>query len=843
MMPKKEGKVAVLPLHYLIHLEPDLENFLFNGEVRILMKAETSVSKVILNGASIRIHSCSVLAGGIWQLAKFTQPKKSAESFSVSLPEPVSGEISIRLKYSGEINDTMLGFYRSSYSLETGEEKHIAVTQFEEAHARKAFPCFDHPNFKATFDLEFVLEKNLTGISNMPVSEEIPWPDSEGKKLVRFIRTPRMSTYLLFFGMGDFEIREKKGRILYRTITTPGKIDLADEALEFVSKCVPFLEELFGTPYPLPKLDLIAVPDFAFGAMENWGAMTFRENLLLVYPGITSRNDRRRLFAVIAHEIVHQWFGDLVSPSEWKYLWLNESFATIYADVVLDHFYPEWRTWDSFLLETTAGALGRDSLCANIPVELDKEARITASTAPIIYDKGGSVLRMVTAYLEEGLSRALKDYFDRHAFETAESADLWEAFGRALPGDPISAMMESWVRQPGHPLIKVERKGTDLRLKQERYTYSGRKKRAQWIIPLAVMAWDEEGRTEVLKFTLTQPMERITLGDSVKAYKINPGQTGFYRVKYTEKEWDAFGPLIADRILDGIDRFGLQEDLFALARRGDIPVSRYLAYLDSHYQNETDSLPLRGMLKNLSLAHHVLQGPLKSRTENFGRDLAEKILNRIGFYPSAEEDMNTAALRSSALWQAALFGSLESVRFALEQYDHFGKTGEAIHSDIAGAVQRIAVWSRPEAFEEMASRFERSDSEQERMILAAAMGSVQTDRLEQSVQFALEKIPPRLRFVPLSVMSGIPQLSPHLWDLFLRHRERLEELPEFHYERILIGVITSGGLYHSEDIKTFFKTYAPKKLKSYLPYLRQTLDMALEILEALIQLRRQSGLD
>ena len=835
--------MGVRPLHYHIHLEPDLEKFLFNGEVRILLKAKAPVSKVILNGASIRVHSCSVQIEDIWQLVNFTKPKKSSESFSVMLPQPMSGEIVIRLKYSGKINDTMLGFYRSRYRTETGKEKHIAVTQFEEAHARKAFPCFDRPDFKATFDVEYVLDKNLFGISNMPVQEEIPWPESEDKKLVRFTRTPLMSTYLLFFGVGDFEIREKKEGILYRTITTPGKIDLADEALEFAAKCVPYLEELFGTPYPLPKLDLIAVPDFAFGAMENWGAMTFRENLLLVYPGITSRNDRRRLFSVIAHEIVHQWFGDLVSPSKWKYLWLNESFATIYADAVLDHFYPHWRTWDSFLLETTAGALGRDSLCANIPIELDKEARITASTAPIIYDKGGSVLRMVTTHLEQSVSPALKDYFKRNAYKSAESADLWDAFGRAVSGETISDMMESWVRQPGYPLIKVKRIGKNLQLKQERYTYSGRKRRAQWIIPLTVRTWEGEGRTDVLKFTLTQPEEHIALGDSVRAFKINPGQTGFYRVAYAEKEWGNLGPLIADKLLGGIDRFGLQEDLFALVRRGDIRLSRYLDYLESFYQNEMDSLPLRGMLKNLSLAHHVLQGPHKTRTTNYGRDLAEKILARIKYYPVVGEDLNTAALRSSALWLAALFGSRESVQFALEQYDRYLKTGEAIHSDISGVVQKITAWSRPDAFEEMASRFGRSDSEQELMILASAMGSVKAERLEQSVRFALEKIPPRLQFVPLSVMSGIPQLSPHLWDMFLRHRESLEDLPEFHFERILIGIITSGGLFHSEDVKAFFKSYAPKKLESYLPYLRQTLDMALEMLDMLLQLRSSNPSD
>jgi aminopeptidase N len=837
-MTKKEGTVSAKPQHYNIHLEPDLESFLFHGEVRILLKAESPVSKITLNGVSLRIHSCSVQIDDIWQLTRFAQPKKTAESFSVSLPRPMSGEIRIRLKYSGEINDTMLGFYRSRYTTDTGEDRFIAVTQFEEAHARKTFPCFDRPDFKATFDVEFVLDKDLTGISNMPVTEEIPWPESADKKLVRFSRTPPMSTYLLFFGVGDFEIRRKQDRVLYRTLTTPGKIDLADEALEFAAKCVPYLEKLFGTPYPLPKLDLIAVPDFAFGAMENWGAMTFRENLLLVYPGITSRNDRRRLFSVIAHEIIHQWFGDLVSPSEWKYLWLNESFATIYADAVLDYFYPEWHTWDSFLLETTAGALGRDSLCANFPVELDKEARITASTAPIIYDKGGSVLRMVTSFLEGGTSRAIKDYFQRHAFQTAKSTDLWEAFGRAAPGEPISSMIESWVKQPGHPVVSVKQEGSQLLFRQERFTYSGRNKKAQWKIPITVRTWDAEGGTEVIKFVMTDEEERLSLKRSITAYKINPGQTGFYRVKYTDSDLNTLGPLITDKTLDRVDRFGLQEDFFALVRRGDFPVSSYLDFLENRYAGEDDSLTLRGILKNLFLIQMVMTEPARTRAEKFGRELGEGILNRIGFQPVENEALTTAALRSTALWFSALFGSWKSIDFSIEQYGRFLKTGENIHPEISGAVQRITAWSRPESFDEMAARFEKTDSEQERMILASALGSVKPSRLDDAVRFALENIPPRLTFVPFRVMSGIPELAPHLWDMFLKNREKLEELPEFHFESILIGVITSGGLSQADDIKKFFKTYAPGKLSAYLPFLRQTLDMALEILEAHLQLRR-----
>ena len=233
----------------------------------------------------------------------------------------------------------------------------------------------------------------------------------------------------------------------------------------------------------------------------------------------------------------------------------------------------------------------------------------------------------------------------------------------------------------------------------------------------------------------------------------------------------------------------------------------------------------------------VMTGSVRTQAEDIGRRFGEGLLDRTGFDPVEDEEIQTAALRSAALWNASLFGSQKSIDFALEQYDRLLKTGEKIHVDINGTVHRVVAWSRPESFEEMAARFEKTDSEQERMILAAALGSVNFSRLDDAVRFALDKIPPRLTFVPFRVMAGIPELGPSLWDMFLQNREKLEELPEFHYESILIGIITSGGLHHAEDVKRFFKHYSPEKLHAYLPYLRQTLDMALEILDSHLRLR------
>ncbi|MFC2164092.1 M1 family metallopeptidase [Acidobacteriota bacterium] len=830
---------TVKPKHYTLHLEPDLETFVLKGRAEIVLEASEGIDEVILHAVDLAIQECTVRLDNNYEKVEWTQPDKTLHSLTLKIPRKVEGEFHLRVDYTGEINNNMLGFYRSKYTDRDGQEKYIAVTQFEEEEARKAFPCFDQPDMKATFDIEYVIDSNLTGLSNMPVEEEKPLADD--KKLVRFERTPVMSTYLLFFGVGDFEILEDPGEVLLRAITTPGKINLAKEGLAFGRKCVDFFEEHFGTKYPLPKLDFIAVPDFAFGAMENWGAMTFRENLLLVYPGITSRTAMKRLFTVIAHEIVHMWFGDLVSPAHWKYLWLNESFATLYGEFVVDQVYPDWATMDTFLLETTAGAMGRDSLQKTFPVELGEEARITASTAPIIYDKGGSVMRMAIAYLGDSVKAALKDYFDRHAYSTAVSSDLWEAFSRVATDEPIVEMMKSWVKQPGFPLLEVKREGSTVNIRQKRFTYlNDQEYKEEWIIPLSMQIFDDAGNEKVTRHLLSSCEGNLELGEGVRAFKLNHEQTGFFRVKYDKPEWENLGELARNKSLAGIDRYGIQEDLFALVKSGDVALSFYLEFIEKYYEAEDHHLSLRGIIKNCALLNIVLEEGNKGQVDKFGKAFTERALERIGYEPKAGEELAVASLRSSALWSSALFGSRRAINFSREQFVHMVRTGEKIHPDIADAVQRVAAFTDRDALNELTKRFEATESEQERMTIATALGCVLEENMQEALNFALEKMPPALKFIPPYVMSGNPALAPHLWDMFTENQERLEKFHPMHFERILIGIISVGGLSQEKRIKEFFMTYAPESQKSYQTHLRESMDMALEMLEVNLKLRKSA---
>ncbi|MBI5062131.1 MAG: M1 family peptidase, partial [Desulfatitalea sp.] len=431
------------PIRYAIHITPDLEQYRFDGQVAIELLADRPVDTIALHLLELAIWKCRLRDGESWTDLVFSVDT-AKESLAIRLPAPRSGRIDLCIDYQGLINDKMAGFYRSQTS-HGGRTFRLAVTQFQESSARQAFPCMDHPLHKAVFDLTMSVPAHLTALANtLPVSEE---KLDGGRKRIVFGPTPLMSTYLLFFGVAEFELAQDGEDPRVRLAHLPGMAHTAGLGLEFGRKALRYCEEYYAIPYPLPKLDLIAVPDFAFGAMENWGAITFRENLLLHFPELTSKAGVQRICEVIAHEIAHQWFGNLVTPSDWKYLWLNESFATYFGFGVVAHYHPDWGIWDQFLLTETATALVRDGLRDTIAIEIPggEHVVINSSTAPIIYNKGGSILRMIQGYIgAEAYQQGVRGYLKQHQYACAESRHLWEAFEQAS-AQPITAMMQSWI--------------------------------------------------------------------------------------------------------------------------------------------------------------------------------------------------------------------------------------------------------------------------------------------------------------------------------------------------------------------------------------------------------------
>ncbi|MBW1919686.1 MAG: M1 family metallopeptidase [Deltaproteobacteria bacterium] len=824
----------VNPVNYKIRIEPDLQRFKFWGKVEILAEAKGPTKEIRLNVLSLAVLRCSVSEDGVNKEARFlVDPQK--EELVIFLPHEVSGLVSVLIDYAGEISDNMAGFYKSKYVLGR-KESYIAVTQFQESDARRAFPCFDHPSRKATFDLELVIPAELVAISNQPVLKEENL--NEQRKLVKFVQTPKMSTYLLFFAVGMFEFMEKTNKTLLRVATTPGKVKQGTFSLDFARKCLDFCEQYYGIKYPLPKLDLIAIADFAAGAMENWGAITFRENLVLHDPDTTSRAGEERICTVIAHEIIHQWFGNLVTPADWKFLWLNESFATYFGYRLADHYYPDWDVWGRFLYTETETALDRDALWENFPIEIPggEHVVINVSTAPIIYSKGGSLLRAIEGYIgEENFKEGLRRYLKEYEYACASSHDLWEAFGQASD-IPVSNIMKSWVEQPGFPIVEVERDSNQLILKQERFTYLPGKSAQKWRIPISVRIFFDNGGVKTLKALLEKRSMAIELEPGVTAYKINHAARGFYIVKYADREnLEQLAGLVKQKSLSPEDRWGIQRDLYALVKRGDISLDYYLSFLNN-YSKENDFLPLMSIATNLHHAYLVVGETKGERIEAVGRKIFENALSLIGCEPKPEEKRSISMLRDELLWMAAMFGSKEAQNFGEAKFSALLK-GEKIAPDITKSIMKIgAFYGNERTFEWFDEKLRSSQSEHERINILEALGCFpEKGLIERAQQYVLDNVPERNKFVPVRIMAGNRGAVPLMWEWYVNSISRFEQLHPVHYERVVAAIVPVCGLGKEEEVREFITQYIEEKGKA-----KQVLKLSLERLEVNSLMRKNN---
>ncbi|MBW1785000.1 MAG: M1 family metallopeptidase [Deltaproteobacteria bacterium] len=826
---------GIAPIHYTLVIEPDLDRFSFSGTAEIMLKASDPVKRITLDAMELLIRSCMVKVNGEFVPCRFSMNPKN-QKLLLSLPGDLSGDIALRIEYEGRINDKLAGFYRSRYKLQ-GREKTMAVTQFQESDARRAFPCLDHPGMKATFDVELIVDASLTAISNGAVVEETPVGDA--RKRVRFERTPRMSTYLLFFGVGEFNSIKDSEDERVRVVAPAGLIRYGGYGLDFGRKSLQFCEDFFGIGYALSKMDLISVPDFAFGAMENWGAITFRENLLLHFPGITSAAGEGRICEVIAHEIVHQWFGNLVTPSEWRYLWLNESFATFFGFDVVDHYHPEWQIWEQFLSNQTDPAMDRDSLHETFAIELpgDGHVEINPSTAPIIYNKGAGILRQVKGYIgDEAFQGGLRHYLSAHQYDCASSSDLWESLESAS-GKPVTHLMKGWIEQPGFPLVTAKRDGGSLILDQRRFTYLPNDSAQVWPIPISIRLFYSDNGSSVVSMLMDEKSAEVPMEGDPVAFKVNEGQPGFFRVRYAdETNLEELGKRVFDRTLGPEDRWGLQNDLFAMAMAGNCSMDRYLGFLD-HYREETDFLPLASIASNLHSGYMTLGEACRGRIAKTGKGLFDAALSAIAMEPQADERHVTALLRDQLLAQAVRYGSAPVERFALEKALAL-KSGKEIHPDIMKSTLQVGAMKGDAAFFTwLVSRLESTESEHERSTILLAMGSLGDEKLlERARAYVLAQVPDRNKFIPIAAMCGNPKAVPHMWEWFMEHLAELERFHPIHYGRVIAAVVSRGGIGREAEVRSFFADYADRH-KS----VKDVILLALEKLEINRRFRENNG--
>jgi len=824
----------IYPLNYRILLEPDLADFTFAGTVEILFEAPQPIEEIVLDLLEIDMSRCRIAQNHDFAEGSFKlDPDK--EEVRIGLPEPMSGKIKLKIDYQGQINDKMAGFYRSQYSYQD-QTRYMAVTQFEESDARRAFPCMDHPARKATFDIAIDIDPHLVAISNGAVKEKKMLDN--GKMRVAFEPTPKMSTYLVFFGVGEFEFTPDKIDDRVRVATLPGMQKFAHFGADLGRKSLEFCESYYGISYPLPKMDLIAIPDFAFGAMENWGAITFRENLLLHYPDVTSKSGEERIFEVIAHEIAHQWFGNLVTPSDWKYLWLNESFATFFGFGVVDHYCPQWDAWQQFLYSMTGPALTRDALQETFAIEIPggEHVVINSSTAPIIYNKGGSILRQIRGYIgEDNFKKGLQHYLKTYEYDCAASQDLWQSF-EAVTRKPISELMKSWIEQPGYPKITVSRRKGQLILNQQRFAYLANESAQSWLIPVAVNLFLQTGETRKLTVLMDEPEKIIEIDDDVVAYKINDRQTGFFRVQYDDGDnLVELGRRVAAKAIPPEDRWGLQNDFYALVKSGDASLVEYLDFL-SAYRQEDAYLPLVSIADNLLGAYLVMDDDHRQKISAAAAPWFETILHDIGYEPVKAEKHTISLLRDKFIWAATFLGSGSVLEFARDRFKALA-AGADIHPDIMKSVLQAGAYTgNGQVYDWLIQRLDQSQVEHERMNILIALGCFNDDGLtKKAQQYVLDTVPARNKFIPVVAMCANPCAIALMWDWYVSHLEEIEQFHPMLYERVVAAIIPAAGIERADEVKDFFADYMQNKEKA-----QDVIKLSLEKLEINLRMRAAS---
>ena len=796
----------IAPINYNLTFEPDLKNFIFKGSEIISVNCKKATNTITMNCAEIKIKSCHVKSEDkiIKSTIKINDEK---EQLQIKLNSRIKGDATINLEFQGTLNDRLLGFYRSQYK-QGGKTKYLATTQFEAADARRAFPCWDEPEAKATFEISIIADNKFTAISNMPISSKKKIKD---KTVYKFGKTPVVSTYLIYLGVGEFEyLTGNVGKIQIRVVTTKGNKSKGKFSLELGKKLLTSYEKYFGIKYPLPKLDLIAVPDFAAGAMENWGAITFRETILLYDPKTSSTRTKQFIAEVISHEIAHQWFGNLVTMKWWNDLWLNESFATFMATKFVDKFYPEWDLWNQFVEDAMNVAMGLDSLKTTHPIDVkvNSPAEIREIFDAISYDKGGCILRMLEHYVgEPNFQKGLKKYLSDFKYKNARGQDLWDAIGKASKM-PVSSMVNTWLKQPGFPLVEIKQDGNRLKLEQKRYLLEKDKKfsRGLWSIPISLGLKKEISRSMFSKKSTSVKLPKNTIG-----FVANYGRKGFYRVKYDEGILLDLKMLVDEKRVSAIDRWAIQNDLFSLCLSGEEQVKNYLDFSDAYYEEDS-------YLSSVNVAHNLASLYFRSFNESFSEEIRghavnyfRKILSGLGWEPKKTDKHTDALLRGFVISALGKMNDEEITEKALRKYSEFLKSPKTLSPDLVEPICSIAAWNgTKQTHDQLTKLYKNSKTMEEKLrFLGAMCGFKDTKLLIKTLNFSqTSEVRSQNMQLPIMKIAANPYGNKILWSWLKKNWKKLNKKvghgnPLFN--RIVASITSVADDSMEKEIKKFFK--------------------------------------
>lgn len=766
---------TVAPLSYVIHVATDMEHLTLDGKETITLDVLKPTADMMLNQAGLHLASAELENG---EKATITQDD-SAETATLHFPKAVAkGKHTLAISYTGPILKTPNGIYIDDYTSPKGEAKRMLVTQFEVADARRMFPGWDEPVFKATFQLNVSLPRDYVAVSNMPIAESKE--QGLNQKLVSFATTPRMSTYLLALVAGDMKAVQGQADGTPLAVYAPSGLEGQGEfALHAAEKILPYYNSYFGVKYPLPKMDMVAIPgNYQAGAMENWGALTYIDNALLFDPANSTARTRELIYEVVAHEMAHQWSGDLVTMGWWDNIWLNEGFASWMEIKATDKMNPEWDIWprQHSVREET---MSIDALPTTHPIQQTIQNVSEANSAfdGISYGKGELVIRMMEGWLgEERFRDGMRAYMKAHAYNSATSQDLWNALSKTS-GQDVGKVARSFTEQPGIPQVNVAftcaaGKGT-YTLTQSRFTIHDAAPKAQtWNIPVVAGA---PGQT-TQKLVLGGAPQNLTVENCDAPLKLNLGESGYYRVKYDDA---AFATLLKNSAhLDSVDRANLLGDQFALFQSEQVSLATYMNLADHLLsENEQDIAVLDEITSKFEILDFYLKGsPDRQAFRAYARAKLTPVLARLGWDVKANESVLDTMLRPTIIGALGTFEDPAVMAEAKKRFKRWQADPASIKPDLVGVITRIAMKKpTPAAYKAMAEKVTKTQSTEVKLRLFYAIAAATDPALiERNVALAYSGAIPNGRIDRSLGQIAASSENPDLvWKLVRQHEAEI----------------------------------------------------------------------
>jgi aminopeptidase N len=799
---------TVVPKHYRITLAPDIPAEKFSGDETIDVEVRQPSQSITLNAADIQFDEASITSGGRSQKAEVAT-SASNQTATLTFADAISGAATIDIRFRGILNDKLRGFYISK----TPRRKY-AVTQFESTDARRAFPSFDEPAFKATFDVSAVIDNGDMAIGNGRVISDKPGP-ADGKHTVTFAQTKPLPTYLVALLVGDFQCSEgSAGDIPIRVCATPERVQLTHFAVDAAAKELSFFNEYYGIKYPFGKLDVIGIPDFAAGAMENAAAMTFRESALLVDDKTGSVEAKRRVAGVISHELAHQWFGDLVTMSWWDDVWLNEGFATWMAPKAVAAVNPAWAT-DVTDAQATVRSLSSDMLASTraIRTHVETPAEIESVFDGIAYGKTAAVLRMVESYIGPELFRnGIRAYLTRFSWSNASAEDFWNTMA-ATTKEPLDRIFSTFVLQPGSPLVTVDTKcegdKTLVTLSQKRFSVAPSASKEVWAVP--VVARTLTAASKPYRFLLTDPEHTFTVSGCSAHLFINANGRGYYRSRYAPSVLGGDGNLSKE--LNVAEKVSLVSDEWALVRAGQSKVGDYLKRLDALLADHNPVVVSSAVVTLGTIDDALTTAEDRAAYSVWLRHLLRPIAADAGWAPVAGESDETRSMRRVVLQTLAESGNDPQVLQHARELAPAILNGTTTSTDpqLSAAILGMAARSGDAAyFEELKSKTAAAKSPEEfRMYSSPMVDFTNPAIVRSSLEWALSPaVRSQDRFAFLAGLLANDAARPIVWPYVKEHWSEIEKnVPAFSMGRVMGSVGSACTASERDDVKAFLAAH------------------------------------